>query len=589
MSESALLDIGLPLVLGFVMIGIGMTLSVGDFQRQRKEPKPVLIGLLGQVIAVPILGFAIAWLFNLPAGLAIGLILVAATSGGTTSNVMTYLAKGNVAMSLVLTVVANIASILSLPFWASRALDVWGADVEVGSYVSVGFGDVAGLLLAIVVIPVSIGMFIRTRRPELAARLERTVSLVSFVALFGLIIGVALSLGDEAVTMLAQAGPATLVLATSAVLLGFALGILFRLDRRDHIALGMEFGIKNVTLTMLLALTALGSEEIALPAAVYGVLAYIPAMTLVYLGRRYVGQEPIQEQEPSKRPVVVGYDGAPATQAALSWAAQEALAMGRPLRVLLAWGTPTMGISPVSRTSQYSLDAGRAGRTLQEAVDRLRVEVPGLDIEGELVQSKPAQALLDMAPRSALIVVGHQSKSRVGRLALGSVASAVVTHADTTVVVVPSAAGTHFRRQGPVVVGVDGSPGSELAVEYAMEATTRHGLQLVAVHVTDKGSASGLRSGGGGFAVAAPDRATGLLAISAALKAGRSEFPAVEVREVVETGSPAERLLAECSDAALLVVGSRGHGGFAGLLLGSVGRAVLEAAACPVAVVRRAD
>jgi nucleotide-binding universal stress UspA family protein len=140
-----------------------------------------------------------------------------------------------------------------------------------------------------------------------------------------------------------------------------------------------------------------------------------------------------------------------------------------------------------------------------------------------------------------------------------------------------------------VVVGVDGSPGSELAVEYAMEATTRHGLQLVAVHVTEKGPASGLYSGGGGFAVAAPDRATGLLAISAALKAGRSEFPAVEVREVVETGSPAERLLAECPDAALLVVGSRGHGGFAGLLLGSVGRAVLEAAACPVAVVRRAD
>jgi BASS family bile acid:Na+ symporter len=575
MEDNLLIDIGLPLVLAFVMVGIGLTLSLTDFQRQRESPRPVVVGLAGQVVVVPLVGFGIALLLGLPGDLAIGLVLLAATAGGTTSNVMTYLARGNVALSLVLTVVANLATILSIPFWATRALNIWGEEVDAGYSVTVGFMDVAGLLVALILIPTGLGMLIRSRRPALAARLERTVSMVSFIALFALIIGVVVSLGDQAWTMLRQAGPATLLLASLATAIGFGMGVLFRLPRPDHIALGMEFGIKNITLTMLLALTALGSEAIALPSAVYGVLAYVPGIILLLLGRRYLPQAaaaPIADA--AQRPVVVGFDGSERTFPAMRWAAREAVTTGRPLRAVLAWGIPTLGVGPVSKT--VGLDRPEAERVLQDAIVRLRAEVPGLDATADLVQDKPAQALLDRSADAALVVVGHRSRGQLGRLALGSVASAVVTHAAVPVVVVRGDEQGQLRMQGPVVVGVDGSAGSEAAVSFAMRASLNRGREVVAVQVGD-GDPSAVGAGG---------LAATTLTVSPALRAATAELPAVAVREVVEAGQPAEQLVAHSADAALLVVGSRGHGGFAGLLLGSVSRAVVEQSQCPVAVLR---
>lgn len=342
------MDIGLPLVLAFVMIGIGLTLQVDDFVRQRRKPLASVVGILGWAIGIPLIGFAIAAVFNLQGTLAIGLILVAATSGGTTSNVMAYLGRGNVALGLVLTVTTALLSILTLPFWVGWALRIWGDELASDSYVSVSFGDVAGLLVVIIFVPVGLGMIIRNRKPALAARLERTVSLVSFVVLFGLIIGVIASLGGEAWTMLASAGPACLALATLGGLLGLGLGIISRLDRPDHIAIAMEFAIKNVTLSMLLALSALGSDEMALPSAVYGVVAYLPGLAFMYLGRRYAAGTATVETEPSRRPIVVGYSGAEASSPAVRWAAHEAMATQHPLRIVMAWGMPTFGISPVS-------------------------------------------------------------------------------------------------------------------------------------------------------------------------------------------------------------------------------------------------
>ena len=163
MQDSALIDIGLPLVLAFVMVGIGLTLQVDDFVRQRRKPLPSIVGTLGWAIGVPLIGFAVVAIFSPPAPLAIGIILVAATSGGTTSNVMTYLSRGNVALGLVLTVVTALLSILTLPLWVGWALDLWGSDLPGGSYVSVSFMDVAGLLVMIIFIPVGLGMIVRNR------------------------------------------------------------------------------------------------------------------------------------------------------------------------------------------------------------------------------------------------------------------------------------------------------------------------------------------------------------------------------------------------------------------------------------------
>jgi BASS family bile acid:Na+ symporter len=567
--DNVLLDIGLPLVLAFVMVGIGLTLTVADFDRQRKTPKPLVVGVIGITIVVPLIAYGIAILLDLPAELAIGLVLLGATAGGTTSNVMTYLAGGNTALSLVLTVVANLATIISIPFWAGIALDRWGDAVEAAD-VTVGFMDVAVLLAGLVLIPTSLGMFVRAKRPALAARLENTVTKVSGIVLFALIIGVTVTL-DDAWNLLKVAGPATLLLACLATATGVALGVLTRLPRPGHVALGMEFGIKNITLTMLLGLTALGSEEVALPAAVYGVMMYIPGVALLSFARRgYLPREEVSGQEiPALQPVIVGYDGSEATLPALRWAAQEAMGSQRGLRVVLAWGLPTMGFGAVSATAD--LDRSKAEAELANAVYLLGSEVRGLSVEGELVQDKPAQALVDRSADAALVVVGHSGKGRVGRWVLGSVASGVISHSHAPVVVVRGDEAGQVRRVGPIVVGVDGSPGSEDAVSFAMRSAPQHGYQVVAVHASEASARPG-----------------GLQAVSPALAAGREQNPAVEVREVIEPANAAQLIVAQAKDAALVVVGSRGHGGLAGMLLGSVSRAVVEQTDCSVVVMRSA-
>jgi len=217
--DNVLLDVGLPIVLAFVMVGIGLTLTIADFDRQRKTPKPLVVGVIGITIVVPLIAYGLAILLDLPAELAIGLVLLGATAGGTTSNVMTYLAGGNTALSLVLTVVANLATIISIPIWAGVALERWGDAVEAGVNVVVSFMDVAVLLVFLVLLPTSLGMLIRAKKPALAARLENTVSKVSGIVLFVLIIGATVTL-DDAWTLLRQAGPATLILACLATATG---------------------------------------------------------------------------------------------------------------------------------------------------------------------------------------------------------------------------------------------------------------------------------------------------------------------------------------------------------------------------------
>ncbi len=588
MQDSALIEFGLPLVLAFVMIGIGLTLQVDDFTRQRHRPLPAIVGTIGWAIGIPLIGFAVVTVFNMSTPLAIGVILVAATSGGTTSNVMAYLAKGNVALGLVLTVVTALLSILTLPFWVGLALRMWSDDLPAGSYVSVSFGDVAGLLVAIIFIPVGLGMILRYKKPALASRLERAVSLVSFVVLFGLIIGVVASLGSEAFTMLAQAGPACLVLACLAAVFGIVLGKIFRLDDADNIAIGMEFSIKNVTLSMLIALSALGSDEMALPSAVYGVVAYIPGLALMRLGRKWMaGRHSATEVESQEPPIVVGYSGSKACLPAVRWAAGEALATERPLRVVMAWGMPTFGISPVSQAAD--LDRTHAEAVLNAVVFQLRADMVGLDVEGELLRGKPAQGLLDRAADAHMLVIGNRSRGNIARMVLGSVSAAVVTHADIPVVLVREDADRNAAafRDGPVVVGVDGSPGSEAAVSFAMEASIRHGMTVFAVHnVDDQVLARTGPQSSGGTATATPLQEARLLEISPALKAARTEYPAVAVTEVMGSGHASDSIVEAGDGAAMTVVGSRGHGGFKGLLLGSVSRAVIEHVESPVAVIR---
>lgn len=290
MDQSPLVDIGLPIALAIIMVGIGLSLTREDFAVQARSPRATIVGLFGQLVLVPLVGVGVALLFGLTPMLALGVVLVAATPGGATSNLITYLSRGNVALSVILTALTSVAVILTLPMWfgIGARLIPGAADEEV----TVPLGQTFGLLLGVILIPVAIGMILRARRPALASRIERYVGIVGLVVLVLLIVGIVLGERDRIVDLVVTVGPAVIVLNLALIVLGGLLAWVSRLRRAEQIAIAVEFGIKNTTLTLLIAFTVIGDEEVGLAAAVYSIIMYVTAFALVYGGRRLMRTAP---------------------------------------------------------------------------------------------------------------------------------------------------------------------------------------------------------------------------------------------------------------------------------------------------------
>jgi bile acid:Na+ symporter, BASS family len=283
-EQSPLIDTGLPIALFVIMIGIGLTLTTEDFGREAREPKGVVVATIAQLVVMPALGFAIAALLALPPAIAVGLVIAAACPGGTTSNLIAYLARANVALSIVLTVISSLAVIVTLPFYVNLALARQPAVADVA--VRVPVGRTVLLLVGIILIPVTIGMTLRRRAPQRALSLEKAVSLFGAAVLVLLIIGIAYSVRDRFWELLSAAGPAAILLNLSGIAVGYVVSAAAGLRNVDRLTAGIELGVKNTTLGLLVALTVIGSETMAVPSAVYGLLMFASAFALVAYGRR---------------------------------------------------------------------------------------------------------------------------------------------------------------------------------------------------------------------------------------------------------------------------------------------------------------
>lgn len=286
MQDSPVIAIGLPVALAVIMVGIGLSLTLADFREQARTPRATIIGTLGQVFLVPAIGIAVALVMDLPPIMALGLVLVAACPGGSTSNLVTYLARGNVALSIILTVVASLVIIVTLPGWLDVAGRILPGATELS--VSVPLGQTFGLLIGIILIPVAIGMVIRAKKPELAAKLERGMSAFGALVLLLAIGAVAVDLGGEIIDMTIATGPAVLVFNIAVILVGGALAWIARVDRASQLALAVEYGIKNSTLGLVIALTVVRDEEFAVPAAVYSIVMYLTSIAVIAIGRRMI-------------------------------------------------------------------------------------------------------------------------------------------------------------------------------------------------------------------------------------------------------------------------------------------------------------
>lgn len=288
MQDSLLIKVGLPIAIMIIMCGIGLTLTLADFRRIRERPKPVLIGLVGHYLLLPLLGFAVAWAFSLPTELAVGLVLVAACPSGSTSNALTFLARGNVALAVTLTVISALVTFLSVPLLVNLALDVFGGEAR---EIKLPVGPTIKHLALLVLVPVMIGMAVRSIAPSFAQKVEPAVGKFAMVVLLVIVAALVYVERDMISEMMVRIGPAALTLGCAAIGFGYLLGRVSGLVLRDAITVGMEVGVQNATLAMVIALTLLQSPQIALPGAIYGLLMYLPALATVALGRRAVARQ----------------------------------------------------------------------------------------------------------------------------------------------------------------------------------------------------------------------------------------------------------------------------------------------------------
>ncbi len=287
-------------------------------------------------------------------------------------------------------------------------------------------------------------------------------------------------------------------------------------------------------------------------------------------------------------PIVVGYDGSPPSRRALNWALAEARSRSLPVRLVHCYQplVPSIALGYGAVVPHHLLDDVHdlAASVVAEGLAEAERLAPEIAVEGHLVVGDPSATLLGLIDDASMLVLGSRGLGGFRGLLLGSVSHQVGVHAHVPVAVVRG----DDHPDGPVVVGVDGSPASAEALELAFGHALRHGRRLVALHAWDLPvfDAPGVTVPP---SIALDEIEDDEMRLTAETLAGWCEkFPDVEVEQRVVHG-PAERTVVSASDeACLLVVGSRGRGGFRGLLLGSVGVAAMHHSHCPVVVVRPA-
>jgi BASS family bile acid:Na+ symporter len=274
----------LPIALGIIMLGLGLTLTIADFTRVARFPRPVLIGLGCQMLILPWVCLLIAEAFGLAPALAVGLMLLAASPGGATANLFSHLARGDVALNITLTAINSVLSLVTLPFIVNFSMAHFMGE---GRMIPLQAGKVIQVF-AIVLIPVGLGMALRAARPALAERLGRPVKIMSILFLVVIVVATLIAERGIVVDAARQIGLAALAFNLASMLVGYLVPRLARVEKRQAIAIGMEIGIHNATLAIAIAsgATLLNNPVMALPAAIYSLIMFFTAGAFAALVNR---------------------------------------------------------------------------------------------------------------------------------------------------------------------------------------------------------------------------------------------------------------------------------------------------------------
>ena len=262
---------------------MGLSLVTDDFKRIILYPKAIIVGLVNQLILLPLVGFVLASIFPLQPEIAIGVMILAACPGGPTSNLITHLAKGDLALSVSLTALSSFITILTIPFIINFSLTHFINESQV---VKLNVAETIIQIFVIVVIPVSLGMFIRKYREAFALRMENPVRKASGIVIALVIVGIVLKEKENFVSYFQQAGVVALSLNAVTMLIGFYSAKIFKITNKRAVSISIESGIQNGTLAITIAVVLLHNPAFAITPAIYSLLMFFTGGIAIYLSTK---------------------------------------------------------------------------------------------------------------------------------------------------------------------------------------------------------------------------------------------------------------------------------------------------------------
>lgn len=281
MESNVLTIVLMPMALGVIMFGLGLSLTIDDFKRVYKFPKAVFVGLLCQLIILPLVCFGLIYMFGLSPELAVGLMLLAASPGGPTANLYSHLFGGNVALNITLTAVNSVLALFTLPLIVNFSIKHF---MHLNEVVPLQLSKVIEVFL-IVMVPVSIGMWVNSKSKKMTEKISGMVKVLSAIFLILIIVGAIYKEKQNIIIYFKEAGLAALSFNILSLMLGYFMARIFSINKSSSMAIAMEVGIHNGTLAIYIALVVIGNSIVSIPAAIYSIIMFFTALLFGYLFR----------------------------------------------------------------------------------------------------------------------------------------------------------------------------------------------------------------------------------------------------------------------------------------------------------------
>jgi BASS family bile acid:Na+ symporter len=272
-----------PIALALIMLALGLGLSLENFANVIKQPKDFLVGLICQLILLPIIAFILIKIFNTSPELAIGVMIIAAAPGGVTSNVLTKFANGDVALSVSLTAIISLVSIITVPFIVFKSADLLNITYQSAEISMVG---ISMKMFLVVTFPVFIGMLIRKFATNFISSKEQLIQRIS-VFLFALVfLAILIEEKGNIIPYLAEAGLITLILNLTMMILGFYIAKKFASGIAQRKCISLECGLQNGTLAIFVSTQVFDNSTYLVPTATYALIMFITSIIFVFIVKK---------------------------------------------------------------------------------------------------------------------------------------------------------------------------------------------------------------------------------------------------------------------------------------------------------------